>query len=331
MSDSNHPYGATPPVSGPPGPMGGPPSGPPPPPPPPPYAPPPRGAEGNGGKGGGKGLWIGLAVAGVLALAGVIVALVLVLTGDDGDDDGDDRDDASGSALAPDEVVDDLVDAAEDGDCAGVEALLTETAKATDPCSSEEFQLLGADDVDAEVGDPSISGETATVPVIFTSPSGSSDYLFTLEQVDGAWLVAAYAKDHGVSHDSTDPTDGGVSGGPVDPDTDAAPEGTSTADTVANEPRAVVQAFFDAATSGDCATAEDLATAEYLDAEGDCDPDEIPSDIADQFMYDVGEAEVDDAAGTATVPVKVDFSGQADDVDVELVKVGGKWRVNKVG
>lgn len=137
-------------------------------------------------------------------------------------------------------------------------------------------------------------------------------------------------EEDGSSHDSPDPTDG-MSGGPVDPSTSAAPKGTSTADAVANEPRAVVQAFFDAATSGDCATAEDLVTAEYLDDEGDCDPDDIPSDIADQFDYTVGDAEVDDAAGTATVPVTVDYAGQPSDLDVKLVKVGGKWRINNLG
>ena len=82
---------------------------------------------------------------------------------------------------------------------------------------------------------------------------------------------------------------------------------------------------------GDCATAEDLVTDAYLREEGDCDTSMIPTELEDQVTYDVGTAKVDDAAGTATVPVEVAVSGQKETASVGLVKENGKWRVNEVG
>lgn len=339
MSDPNQPYGAVPPPAFPPpgaapgGPPSGPPGGPPFPPPPPP------GFGGPGTPGGsgtsGKGIWITLAIVGVLALVGLIVGLVLLLTGDDDDKDKDQGDDETSQASGadPEDVVEDLIDAAEEGDCDGATAFLTEAAKAADPCQSDEFQLLSSDDVDAEVGEATIDGDTATVPVAFSSPAGTSDYVFTLEQVDGVWLVASYDGDDSVpSAGPTDSasTDDASTDAPTDASTSpsGAAGGTSTADAVPNQPKAVVEAFLDSVVSGDCATAEELATAAYIEDEGDCDPSQIPSDFADHVTYKVGNATVNDAAGTATVPVEAEFDGSKESSTVRLVKVGGLWRVN---
>lgn len=116
---------------------------------------------------------------------------------------------------------------------------------------------------------------------------------------------------------------------PADPSTTAGPGGVSTADAVPNEPKAVVEAFLASVLNRDCATAEDLVTEEYIEEEGDCDPDDIPSDFADQISYTVGTPKVNNAAGTATVPVDADFAGTQETSTVELVKVGGLWRVNE--
>lgn len=357
MSDPDQPYGAIPPAGSPP--PGPPPPGTPPPPPgfPPPGFPPAAGAGGPsypggplhpGGPGGptgsrrGNGLWIALGVVGVLALVGVVVTLVLLLTGEDDDRSGSD-DTASGPA--PDEVVQGLIDAAGEDDCDRAKTFLTESAQQAEPCSSAEFRLLSTEDVDSEVGEPSVDGETATVPVGFTSSEGGSDYLFRLEQVDDEWKVASYALDTDATDDATASTDGptasvddptesptdGSTDGPTDDATSGSPGGTSTADAVADDPEAVVEAFFGSVVGGDCATAEDLVTDAYLREEGDCDTSMIPTELEDQVTYDVGTAKVDAAAGTATVPVEVSFSGQKETAKVGLVQENGKWRVNEVG
>ncbi|HWJ68119.1 MAG TPA: hypothetical protein VNT31_15715 [Nocardioides sp.] len=324
MSDPNQPYGAVPqpsypPPSPPPGgpygsPYGGPPSG------PPGYPPPPGG---SGGK--GNGLLIALGIVGVLALAGVVVALVLLLTGDDGEGGGDDG--GGDAAAEPAAVVERLVAAAGDADCDTALTLLTEEARAADPCSQPDFQLLSAEDVDSEVGEAAVDGDAATVPVTFTSGEGSTDYVFALEQVDEEWLVASYDVDHG-GHD--DPTDGATDGdtdSATDGGTDGpAPGGTSTADAVANEPTAVVEAFFDSVFDGDCATAEDLVTEAYLEEEGRCEPGDLPSSAGLQIEYEVGAADV--TGTTAEVPVEISFAGQKETSTVELVQVDGLWRIS---
>lgn len=267
---------------------------------------------------------------------GVVVGLVLVLTGgDDGDDRGDrgDRDDRNSSARSPEDVVDDVLDAAEDGDCAAAEKLLTETARAARPCESDEFQLLSAEDVDAEVGRGSIDGSTATVPVRFTSPEGSTDYLFSLEQVDGAWRVASYAAGRSTGAPST-PSSPSASSSPSATATataTGAPSGTSTASAVPNEPAAVVEAFLDAAFAGDCATAEELVTKAYLKANGRCANDAIPTELGNQVTYDVGKASVDQARGTASVAVEITAYGKSQETAVKLVQEDGRWLIDRAG
>lgn len=330
MTEPNQPYGAVPPPPFPPpgAAPGGPPSGPP--------FPAPPGGGGSGSGGSGKGLWITLAVVGVLALVGIVVGLGLLLTGDDSehadDKEGGDKESSDVSGAQPDEVVEGLIEAAEDGDCDAASAFLTETAKAASPCESPEFQLLASEDVESEVGDATVSGETATVPVGFNSSAGSSDYVFALEQVDGTWLVSSYTGDLGATASTDQPTDASTPTSPADPSTSPGGGvigGNSTADAVANDPKSVVRAFLDSVSSGDCATAEDLVTEQYLEEEGNCDPKEIPSDFADQFKYTIGSPKVDDAAGTATVPVEVSFAGDKETSSVKLVKVGGLWRINE--
>lgn len=341
MSDPNQPYGAVPPAFPPPpqgpppqGPPSGPPSGPPQGPPPgaPFGAPPPPPGGPQQSAGGGKGLWIALGVVGVLALVGVVVALVLLLTGDDEDGDDDGRDGTT--ALAPDEVVDELIDAAEDGDCAAAEGYLTDSAKAASPCESPEFAQLASEDVDSEVGAASVDGDTATVPVSFTSAAGSTDFLFTLEKSGDTWLVASYRPDTGASTDDptggvvTDPPTSGAPSPTAPPSSGApSPGGTSTADAVANEPEAVVQALLDSVFNGDCATAEDLVTEAYIREEGSCETGEIPTDLTDQVDYTVGKASV--KGDTASVPVEITAFGEKESSVVKLIKVDGDWRVNE--
>ncbi|MCX6399126.1 MAG: DUF4878 domain-containing protein [Propionibacteriales bacterium] len=133
-----------------------------------------------------------------------------------------------------------------------------------------------------------------------------------------------------VSPTEASPTEASTPTGPTDPSTSGGViGGNSTADAVANDPKSVVQAFLDSVANGDCATAEDLVTEDYIKEEGNCDPKDIPSDFADSFEYTIGTPKVNDAAGTATVPVEVTFAGDKETSDVELVKVGGLWRVDE--
>ena len=285
---------------------------------PPPFPPPP-GPPGPGPHSGrGRAVWIALGAVGVLALVGVIVGLVLVLAGDDGDADRGDGERAAG----PEKVVEQVVSAAEDGDCAAVERHLTERARASEPCASPEFRLLAGDDVDVEVGEASIDGATASVPVVFTRPPGSSTYLFTLDRVDGEWRVASYAVTRSTSTGtiSPNPSTGASPSG--------APSGTSTAAAVPDAPDAVVEAFLDAALRGDCATAEDLVTRDYLAENGRCAAAAIPTGLSDQVTYDIGEVRTDRAAGTAEVSVRITAFATSQDSVISLVREGGRWRIS---
>ncbi|MBM0127659.1 hypothetical protein, partial [Pimelobacter simplex] len=280
-----------------------------------------------GGK--GKGLWIVLGVVGVVLLVGVVVGLIVALTGDDDRDDGDDRG-GDRAANAAEDVVERLVDAAEDGDCAAAEKLLTEEAKATQPCESEAFQLLATEDVESDVHDASVDGSTASVPADFTSQYGTSTYTFVLEKVDGEWLVASYDVARSSSSDAPSAGDGPT--GIVTLPTDGpSATGSSSADAVPDEPAAVVEAFLDAAFSGDCATAEDLVTSAYLADEGSCDAAQIPTELGDAVTWKVGEATVDEAAGTASVPVEITIYGATEKSDFELAREDGRWKLTDAG
>jgi hypothetical protein len=265
-------------------------------------------------------------------LVGVIIGLIVVLTGDD-DDDGDRRGDDS-SAGGPEDVVEDLVDAAEDGDCAAAERLLTEEARSAEPCSSEAFELLSSEDVESEVHDASVDGSTASVQADFTSSAGSATYTFLLEKVDGDWLVSSYAPSRTTGSDGSDGPDEDPTGTLTDPPssgTGPSAGGSSTADAVPDEPAAVVTAFFDAAFAGDCATAEDLVTSAYLSKGGSCSADQIPTGLGDLVTYEIGAVETDDAAGTATVTVEFSIQGTSQDFQIELAREDGRWKIDKAG
>lgn len=106
------------------------------------------------------------------------------------------------------------------------------------------------------------------------------------------------------------------------------PGGESSADAVPNEPAAVTEAFVDSFFSDDCATANDLVTEAFLAEEGRCEPGSIPSVLAAEIEYRVGDATVDEDAGTATVPVTVTAEGRSETGDVYLEKVDGRWLVS---
>ncbi|MFC5729505.1 MULTISPECIES: hypothetical protein [Nocardioides] len=135
---------------------------------------------------------------------------------------------------------------------------------------------------------------------------------------------SATGTESGSSTAPTDPTDG--------PSTPGRPRGTSTADQVADDPSAVVEAFIESVLAGDCATAEDLVTEKYLQEEGGgCDAREIPPSLRDQIEYRLGDATVDGAAGTATVPITVTAYGEAEKTVIELQDVGGRWLISDDG
>lgn len=122
--------------------------------------------------------------------------------------------------------------------------------------------------------------------------------------------------------DSTDATDASTTDAP-------SPQGSSTADAVADDPEAVVEAFMNSVFSGDCATAEDLVTEAYLEKEGSCDPDDIPTGFEDQVDYAVGKATI--TGSTAKVPVQIIFGGDKESSTVSLVQEDGHWRISQAG
>lgn len=169
--------------------------------------------------------------------------------------------------------------------------------------------LLTGDD-DSSGSDPS-SSEAAATSTSTTGTEGGSSTATTEPTADsptGPTLTV----------DPTDP-----------PSTPGEPQGTSTADQVANEPAAVVEAFIASVLAGDCATAEDLVTEEYLQEEGGgCEAGEVPPSLADQIDYTVGDARVRAAGGTATVPVTVTAFGDTEKTVIELQEVDGRWLIS---
>lgn len=178
----------------------------------------------------------------------------------------------------------------------------------------------------AVVGVVALAGVIVALVLLLTGDDKDADD----EKADDPASSATSSATSGTTA-TDDPTASAATSTPADPSTTASgrAEGTSTADAVANEPKAVVEAFLGSVLDGDCATAEDLVTEAYIEDEGDCDPDDIPTDLADQVTYTVGDAKVNDAAGTATVPVDADFAGTKETSTVELVKVDGRWLVNE--
>ena len=110
------------------------------------------------------------------------------------------------------------------------------------------------------------------------------------------------------------------------PSTSGGPAGTSTADKVANTPEAVVTAFIDSVFAGDCATAEELVTEKYLQEEGSCEDDSIPSDLGNQVRTKVGTAQVN--GDKATVPVTITAYGESEKGEFYLTRVDGQWLIS---
>jgi len=277
-------------------------------------------------------------VVGVLLVAGLVVLGVILFTGDDDDDDGKGKDDKSSQADAdsPAGVVQTTLDAVADDDCDAAKEHLTESAQAVDLCSTDEYEMVASGQVEYEVGDGQEAGDAAQVPVTFTSSAGSTDYAFMLQKDGDEWLIA-YFHEGGVSTDgptddttdsTDDPTDDITDSTTDSTDSTDGPSGDSTASSVPNDPKSVVEAFFDAFSNGDCATAEDLVTQEYLSREGHCESDDLKNTSG--ITWEVGEPEYDSTGETATVKVsmKIDSSSDPIDTTVTLVKENGLWRIN---
>ncbi|THV09337.1 hypothetical protein E9934_16485 [Nocardioides caeni] len=275
---------------------------------------------------------------GVVLLVGLAVGLVLLLTGDDDKNDKDGRDKGSssaepsasgsgGAAGDPADVVEALLDEAEAGDCDAAQAYLTTDAQAGDPCSSEEFEFLSSGDVETEVGDAEVDGDTATVPVDFTESAVTQSYDFTLEAVDGEWLVADWTPSLDLppppSSSTTDDPTGGSTG---------APSGGSTAASVPNDPASVAEALYQSTLNSDCATANDLVTEEFKAREGECDPTDAPTEGFDpsDFTIEAGEPVYNAARDEATVPVDLGFMGTTVPTTFTLIQVDGRWLVDAV-
>ncbi|WP_139980112.1 DUF4878 domain-containing protein [Nocardioides litoris] len=133
------------------------------------------------------GLIIGI-VGGVLAL--VIIGVVLAVTLGGGGDKSASEDDPRDTVLA-------LVAAVEDQDCGAVKDLLTgaaasdfEEADCETGLDQEAPEGFDSSDVQQEVGDAEVDGDSATVPVTTTFQGQSSTAEYELEKVDGAWKIS---------------------------------------------------------------------------------------------------------------------------------------------
>lgn len=158
------------------------------------YAPPGQAPGGPGGSGssGSSGpstkLLLGI-VGGLVGVAVVVVLLVLVLGGGSGPSSDD-----------PAETVASFVDAARDNDCDAASELLTEdarTAFAIDECGTTDTTDV-FEDTELEVGEASVDGDEAAVPVAISDTSADADenvgpdevtVEFLLVRTDGAWLI----------------------------------------------------------------------------------------------------------------------------------------------
>ncbi len=156
---------------------------------------PPPGQDPSGGGASGKNtkLVLGI-VGGLVGLAVVIVILVLALGGGNGASSDD-----------PAETVSSFFDAARDGDCDAALELLTDNAidvfnASGDDCESADPAGEFGDDVSLDVGEATIDGDDATVPVTITDSSdeagdlGLGDFAvdFNLKKTDGVWLIDGF-------------------------------------------------------------------------------------------------------------------------------------------
>ena len=165
---------------------------------------PPQGGYGTPPAKKKTGLILGI-VGGVVVLGVIVTVLLLVLGGGNGPSSDD-----------PAETVQSFLDAGKDRDCDAVKELVTGEAKTlldAQDCDDAEAQAqaeaLGfdPDDITYEVGEASIDGDRATVPVTTTFdgdlPEGvpaealSQTIDYELAKVDGSWLISSFGFDAG--------------------------------------------------------------------------------------------------------------------------------------
>ncbi|MDN5743898.1 MAG: hypothetical protein L0H31_02120, partial [Nocardioidaceae bacterium] len=156
---------------------------------------------------------------------------------------------------------------------------------------------------------------------------GTTDYVVITSNLSGSWLVTMFFEGEPIPTGlpSGLPSDS-PTGLPSDPPTDGGSSGSSSADAVANDPASVVAAYMDAFLSGDCATADDLVTDSYR-SDSPCKGSNVPAD-ADTMTSKIGTVDVDNAAGTATVPVTLTYQGKTSSAEFELVQENDQWLVN---
>lgn len=130
-------------------------------------------------------LGVGIGV-GLVAVVGAVVVAVLMFTGGGSDD-------------TPQATFEEYVAALRDGDCVGaVSQFHPEVRNGVTPaifCSDAVAEDVAASiaDISFEYGETTISGDTATLVVTETVGTGddafAQDWNYTLEQIDGDWLI----------------------------------------------------------------------------------------------------------------------------------------------
>ncbi len=97
-------------------------------------------------------------------------------------------------------------------------------------------------------------------------------------------------------------------------------------------PKEVVEAFFEAAETGDCEAALALVSEKFIaEEDANCDDEEDFMDTGD-FEYVIGEATIDEDAETAEVPVTVTSEDFGDEeLPLGLVVENGGWKIDSFG
>lgn len=204
----------------------------------------------------------------------------------------------------PADTVEDLVDAAEDDDCAAVDELVAGATVATRWCASPAWSRLGRDDVDDHVGQVGLDGADepeaegglkARIAVAVVGERSTQHYAFVLTQVGDGWLATSFRRD------TT-----GVAG-----------------------PDRVLDSFFHAVFTGDCDLATTYATEAYLDRQGQCIATGYSDEELAAVRYDFGRTRYD-GGRRAVVPVTLTNGADVSTGDWELVVQDREWRVARL-
>lgn len=99
--------------------------------------------------------------------------------------------------------------------------------------------------------------------------------------------------------------------------------GSSLPDTT---PEEVAEEFMAGVQANDCEKLEDLVTERLIEEEGACD--EV-SDMPSEFTYQVKDAEIDEDAETARVPVELSFQGLSEMLALAMVVVDDEWKIDE--